>query len=320
MSTYILRKGVARLSDLVDADLASRYPGARIIRVAQVNDGGQVGSDANDGSDWDHAFLTLQAAINKARYPEGSTTLDYTDKNRAKVVAVWPGHYNEGEILWSGYNLNIIGVGVEVPGGDYGAVINYDLAADSVAAFAFSGSGNSIQNLYIKSDYAGPVLYCAGGDNNLIRNVGIEGDGTNCTYGIQMDSMKGSRVEGCYVTGCITSGIYVSGGANHYFIDGKIADNHVFNAASNGKGIYVAAGNVCHNAAIDHNHVELSTGTSAIGIHVDATSAGYPLVTDNYVSVPASASPITHDGGDQYVLGNHTAAGTTNVDPNPAAG
>jgi len=318
MSTYILRKGIATLGDLVDGDLATKFPGSEVIRVAQSYNG-QVGSDGNDGSSWEEAFLTLQAAINYARYSKGTGAIDYSDKTRSKVVAVWPGHYNEGEILWSGYNINVIGVGVEVPGKDYGVSINYDGAADATAAFAFSGSGNSVQNLHVYCDFAAPAIYCAAGDNNLIRNCVIEGDGTNATYGIQMSSMKGSRVEGCIVNGVVTAGIYVAGGADHYFINGWIRDCHVYMPGANKTGILVDSTNVAYNSVIDRNFVSCASGATSKGIDVNTTGGG-PLVADNYVSVPSSATPIEHAGGDQFLLGNHTAAGTTNTDPNPAAG
>lgn len=278
------------------------------------------GSDTNDGKSWQNAFASFEKGIDMARFDAGSTSAIAADKGQRAFVFVAPGQYNETtQLLWSGYNISVIGCGTGVPGKDYGVSFNYDGTASSTAAFLLSGSGNEIYNFHVYCDAAIPALYIAGGDNNHIHNIVIECDGTNCTYGIQADSLKGSRIDGCYIDGAITAGIYVDGGADRYMINGHIRDCHIYSSTSNAYGIHVDNGLVCRNFPIDRNIIELSTGSSGIGIWVDATSSGYPTCTDNYVSVASSASPITHDGGDQYLMGNHTAAGTVNADPYPTA-
>lgn len=308
-STYILRKGVAQLSDLKDG--LGFYRSDSVWYVDSVN-----GSDGNDGRSWDNAYATLDKGIDQARYLPGTTTIDDT-KDANKLVLVAPGHYNEGEILFSGYNITVMGVGPGVPGKDYGVSINYDGAADATAALAFSGSGISLINLHIYCDFAAPAVYCAGGDNNLIRNCVIECDGTNATYGIQMNSMKGSRIENCVISGAKTAGIYVAGGANRYFIHGWIKDTLVYSATSNTTGILVDNTITAYNAAIERCKVSLAAGSSAKGIDINCT--GGLLLVNNYVSVPASATPMEHAGGDQFMMGNATAAGTVNADPYPTA-
>jgi len=293
----------------------SLWPGATIVHVDQA-----VGSDANTGGlTWEKPYATLDAAIDFARYQFGTTTISYTDKNRRFVVLVKPGHYNETSLWWSGYNLSVIGCGPAVPGKDYGVSINYDGGETSTAAFLMSGSGNSLENVHVYCDAAIPAVYLYNGDNNLIRNCVIEADGTNCTYGIKADSVKGSRIEGNVIQNTATAGIYLDGGADRYFIEGWIRNNHIHSNVANTTGILVDVDMLSYNAWIDHNFVSLTNGASCKGIDVNTTSLG-PCVTDNYVSVPSSATPIEHAGGDQFLMGNHTAAGTTNADPNPAAG
>ena len=311
--TYILRKGHAKLSDLVDGNTGFGYRTDSVWYVDSVN-----GSDDYDGRTWESAYATIDKGIDQARYLPGTTTLD-TTKDANKLVLVAPGHYNEGELLFSGYNITIEGCGPGVPGKDYGVSINYDGAANATAALAFSGSGITLRNLHIYCDFAAPAVYCAGGDNNLIENCVIECDGSTCTYGIQMASMKGSWIRNCIIHGAVTAGIWVEGGADHYFIHGGIRGCQVYSATSNTTGILVDVTNVAYNSVIDRNFVTLTTGSSAKGIDVN-TTAGGPLVVDNYVSVATSATPIEHAGGDVFLMGNHTSAGTVNVDPNPAAG
>lgn len=305
---YIMRKGANYLSDLKDG--LGLYRWDQVWYVDSVN-----GSDDNDGRSWEHAYATLDKGIDQARYLPGTTTIDDT-KDAHKLVLVAPGHYNEGEILFSGYNITVQGVGPGVPGKDYGVSINYDGAADATAALAFSGSGITLRNLHVYCDFAAPAIYCAGGDNNLIENCVIEGTSTT-TYGIRMDSMKGSWIRNCVITGAVTAGIYVNGGANHYFIHGGIVDCLIHSGTSNTTGILVDNTVTAYNAVIERCKVSLTSGTSAKGIDINAT--GGPMLVNNYVSVPASATPMEHAGGDQYMLGNATAAGTVNADPYPTA-
>jgi len=282
-----------------------RYP-ARVYFVD-----GENGSDANTGLSPDRAFATIQKGLNTARYKEGESALDYTWKSCDNYVFVAPGHYNE-QLLFSGYNLHLIGLGPAVPGKDYGVSINYDGAVGTPAAVAFSGSGIHLANLHIHCATAFPALWCAGGDNNLIENCVIECDGTNCTYGIRMDSMKGSRIRGCIIRTPATAGIYVAGGADHYAIDGGIEGCQIYSAA-NAPGILVDDTNVVYNFKIDRNHISINGAT---GKGIDNNATGAILITDNYVDTNGG-TPIETAGG--AMLGNHTYNGTTYIDPNPAA-
>lgn len=283
-----------------------RFPG----RSYFVDD--ENGSDANTGLSPDRAFKTIQKGLDVARYKPGTSVIDYDCKSQDAWVFVAPGHYNES-ILFSGYNIHLIGLGPAIPGKDYGVSVNYDGAVDTTAVVAFSGSGNHIANLHIYCAEAIPALWCAGGDNNLIENCVIECDGTNCTYGIHMDSMKGSRIKDCVIRTPATAGIYVAGGADHYAIDGGIENCQVY-CAANAVGILIDNTNVVYNFKVDRNHVSINGAT---GKGIDNNATGAILITDNYVDTNGG-TPIESAGG--AILGNHTFDGTTTVDPNLAAG
>jgi len=277
------------------------------------------GSDSNDGRSWRYPFATFEKGIDSCRFPHGETSLDYDDKSVRSFLFLAPGHYNEGaEMLFSGYNISVIGCGIPVPGKDYGVSINYDGATAATAAMGFSGSGIEICGLHIYCAEAIPAFLIAGGDNNYIHDCVIECDGTNATYGIHANSMKGSWIERVTICGSKTAAIYMDGGADRYCIDGGIRDCRLYSGSENTTGILLDVDMTCHNFWVDRNLVALSNGSSCKGIDINAT--GGVCVVDNYVSVPASATPIEHAGGDQFLMGNHTAAGTVNVDPNPAAG
>jgi len=275
------------------------------------------GSDSNNGLTWRTAFATFEKGIDMCRFVQDTTTISYTDKSVRAFLFLAPGHYNETtQLLFSGYNISVIGCGIGVPGKDYGVSMNYDGTSAATAAFLLSGSGIEIHNIHIYCDAAIPALYIAGGDNNLIRNCVIECDGTNCTYGILADSMKGSRIENVYISNAKTAGIYVQGGADHYAIHGHIAGCSIWGNINSAKGIYVDGNNTVYNFWIDGNRIQLSGGTSVIGISCEANA----MVVNNLVSVPTSADAIYHTGGEQYQIHNHTTAGVTGVDPDPAAG
>jgi len=269
------------------------------------------GLSTNDGLSWERSLNTLQAAINLARYLPGTTTIDDT-KDHHTFVFVAPGHYNEGEILFSGYNIHIIGCGCPVPGKDYGVSINYDGAADATAALAFSGSGIHLANLHVYCDFAAPAIYCAGGDNNFIENCVIECDGTNCTYGIQMDSLKGSWIKDCVIISPKTAGIYGAGGANHYTINGGIENCQIYSAVAGCKGIFIQNTMTAYNFRIYQNFIDLEgAGATAKGIDNDAT--GNMIIADNYVVIETGATAI--ESASHGSLNNHVSTNGTVTDP-----
>lgn len=278
------------------------------------------GNNSNDGRSWFTAFETFEKGIDLCRFDHGTTDVA-DDKAHRAFLFLAPGHYNETtQLLFSGYNISVIGCGIPVPGKDYGVSLNYDGTASSTAAMLINGSGIELANLHLYCDAAIPALYIYfPGDNNYVHDLVIEADGTNCTYGIYATSMKGSWIERCTIDQCATAGIGVHyDAADQYAIDGGIKDCHIASNVSNTSGITVHANLVCRNFWVEHNFVGLTNGSSCKGIDVNSTSGVY--VVDNYVSVPSSATPIEHAGGEQFWMGNHTAAGTTNADPAPAAG
>jgi|GEM_PF-3967375 len=277
----------------------------RVYCVDSVN-----GDDDNPGFSWRQAKATIMAAINLARYQLGTTTID-SSKDHHAVVLVAPGHYNE-QVLFSGYNIHLIGCGCPVPGKDYGVSINYDGAIDTTAVLGFSGSGIHVANLHIYCAEAIPALNMAGGDNNLVENVVIEGDGTNCTYGIQAVSMKGSWIRDCVILTPATTGIFLDGGADRYAINGGIERCQIRGAATGVKGIHCEATMTAYNFRIHQNWIDVEGGgATAVGIHDEST--GNVFITDNYVVVETAATAIS--GAGHGSLNNHVSTNGTVTDP-----
>jgi len=160
---------------------------------------------------------------------------------------------------------------------------------------AFSGSGIRIANLHVTCSEAIPAIWCAAGDNNLIENCVIEGDGASMTYGIQADSLKGSWIRNCVITGFVTAGIYAAGGEDHYCIHGGIEGNQLYSAVAGAKGIFIENTMTAYNFRIFQNFIDLEpAGATAKGI--DDDTATNIIIGDNYVIVEASATAIESAG------------------------
>ena len=261
----------------------------RVWCVDSVNGDNDFG-----GHSWEQARATIMSALNSARYLPGTTTIDDT-KDTHDVIMIAPGHYNEG-LAFSGYNIHLVGVGLSRPGKDYGVSINYDGAVTTPAAVVFSGSGISLHNLHIHCAEAIPAVWCAGGDNNLLENLVIECDGTNTTYGIHMDSMKGSSILDCVIRTPKTAGILVAGGADHYFIDGAIERCQISATVAGVIGIHVGSGNVIYGARIHENWIDVDGG-GATARAVYNENSGNLFITKNYA--------IVHTGATAFASSSH---------------
>lgn len=211
------------------------------------------GSDNNTGESLDQAFATIQAAANKARYVPGTTSIA-TSRDRRRYVFVMPGQYNE-QVLFSGYNISIIGIGHR-SNGDYGVVINYDDAIVSTAVVGCSGSGLEFINLCIQCSQAIPALFLSSvSDAIVVRDCWIKGDNSKtCTIGISC-AIKNSIIEDNIINGCIT-GIDVAAGA--WFNNSIVRRNKITNCTNL---IAIAATAVCTESEISNNSgVGSSTG------------------------------------------------------------
>lgn len=285
------------------------------------------GDDDADGYSWATAKATVQAAVNLARYPEGESALDYTDKSGHRFVFIAPGHYNgtdSGGILRAGmYNVHIIGCGPAVPGKDYGVSFNYDgLCDDDNPPVIIQGSGNSLENIHVYHAADDAAVWLGnpanGGDNNLIQNCVIECDGTNATYGILCEGMKGSWIKNCVISGAATACISIAGGADHYAIDGGIVDCVLSSSVTGAKGIYVTSQATLVASRvfqIARNLVNV-VGGGATSKGIDNDNTGYVVIHDNRV---LAHTTCIEDAADLQMHNVVNASGTV-TDPSPANG
>jgi hypothetical protein len=260
---------------------------------------GVNGNDNNDGLSWETAFRTITKGVNAARYLPGTTTID-SGKDQHKYVFIWPGQYNE-QVLFSGYNIHVIGLTYKIGNVDYGVVINKDGAVTSTAVVGVTGSGIELANLQIYNNSAIPTISMpTPGDGCWVHDCFISGDDSNATYGIQILDCRNSIIENNRIFGHVTAGISVGNGGATWFRNSQIIGNHI--AGSAGNGIEVVAATICGAAdgsVIGHNYV---IGTCAIGIH-QANAGAYVLVCDNWIQATAAVTDAGTGSAD-----NHTAS------------
>lgn len=259
---------------------------------------GANGSDSNSGLSWDKAFATIMKAVNTARYLPGTTTID-SAKGRDKWIFVAPGQYNE-QILFSGYNIHLIGISYKIGNVDYGVVINKDEAVTSTCVLGFTGAGIELANLQIHNAAAIPTLFVpTPGDGCWIHDCYLDGDDTNATYGLQISDCRNSIIENNRIFNHVTAGMML-GSNGTWFRNSQVRGNHI--SGTQGKGIYVPSGTICSagfGSQIAHNYI---MGTCTIGIHQEAAGA-YVLIADNWIQ---ASTAVTDAGtGD---CDNHTAS------------
>lgn len=222
---------------------------------------GIIGLDtqANEqGKSIDKPFKTIQYALNVARYVPGTTTID-TTRNRRKYIFVMPGQYNE-QILFSGYNISLIGLGIgNISNGDYGVVINYDDAIASTGVIGFTGAGIEIANICFNSAHAIPLMLAGSGgdvaDACWIHDCWFKGDNSKTvTIGISGE-LKNSLIENNIINGCI-AGINIAAGK--WFHNTVVRNNKIDNVTN---GIAIANTAVCTQSEISNNRVIGSTSS-----------------------------------------------------------
>jgi len=267
-------------------------------------------SASGDGTTWEKAFKTIAEAI-------AICDNDYTD-DALYYVFIAPGEYVEDDLLFAGHGLQMIGLGN--PGSDSGVHILGEAGA-AYCVLGLAGANCSFQNLDIQAAGAEPAIYIPAMDNCVFKNCVIRGVPATTTYGIEMKDTRSSKIIDCLFSeagqGFLTYVIYASGGADQYMIDSEISGNMICGTATSVKGIFIESTCTVYGNVIDRNMINLAAaGGSPKGIDNDA--AGVNLITDNYVVMPNGKTPIESASSPTGMIGNHTMAGATVVDPNTA--
>lgn len=275
------------------------------------------GNDSNDGLSPSRPFQTLDKCF-------GNTTgnkmaRDNYDDDAEYHVFVFPGSYVPTEDLrLYGHGIHLHGMGN--PGSDSGVNIT-DTESPTYGILLLAGANCTIENIEFISTTDVPGVYMLASDNSILRNCTFKGTSGTTTTAIQLMDVRSTKIYNNTIGeagGDFTNCIYAEGGANYYLIDSHIAGNRMFSNESGAKGILIDNTSTTYGNVIERNFINLSgAGGSPIGI--DNNSTGVSIIADNFVVVPTSQTPIESASSPTGMLGNHTMAGSTVVDPNTAA-
>ena len=158
-------------------------------------------------------------------------------------------------------------------------------------------------------------------DNCVIKNCVFKGTSGTTTTAIKLMDVRSTKIYGCQIGEAgedFTNAIYDEGGANYYLIDSHIAGNRIYSNTASAKGILCDNTSTQYGNVIERNFINLS-GASGSPIGIDINCTGVPIIADNFVVMPSSQTPIESASSPTGIIGNHTMAGTTVVDPNSAA-
>lgn len=278
------------------------------------------GSDSNDGLSPQTAFASLDKCW-------GNTTgnkmaRDNYDDDAEYHIFIAPGTYEPAlPLRVYGHGIHIHGMGI--PGTDSGVNITDSEATGATYGLIYWAAANSsIENVQFNMTTDIPAIYLIAADNCRFINCVFNSDSDTATKGITLGNVRGTEI--AYNSfgvagGCHANAIYSTSGADQYLIDSYIHDNRIYSDVSGAVGIVVHVDLVSYGTVIDHNWINLaSCAGSPIGIDWNATAT--PLITNNYVTVPSSKTPIESAASPTGILHNATQAGSTEVDPNTAAG
>jgi len=192
MSTYILRKGVAKLSDLADGQGAYGYPGDYPGRVYYVNN--ITGASGNDGLSWKTPFAQISQAITAAEAYRQLPSLATNEYIRNIIYVQGTGTAYTALTALPNY-CDIIGIGAESRGNGAGIVIIGANGADGIAG---SARGLGMYNLQFVS---GGAFWCADFVNlfrSRIENCAFQGTTAASDGGMRFTGAAG----GLFIKNC----------------------------------------------------------------------------------------------------------------------
>lgn len=303
-----------------DADIRQALAGTSVLnnplysvgpgRIWCIDGTSGDGDDDNDGLDWDSPKATIQPVLTTIR--NNQAVLGTTPNNVWDWVLIAPGDYTEDLIVPA---CHLIGLGMW--GNDRGVrVIGTADPGMKGAVTSVTGiSGLHLENIRFQSANAIKLIHMGVMNASWIKHCSFRGnDGapTTVTHGIYIENSLGVHILDCDFY-AINQGIFIGpGGANKFFNNGEIARNRIWTEA---EGIIIsdASGGIVVSGTHIHDNI-VCVNTAVAGIDVCNCAA---LLTNNYVS-SAGGTPIIHDGGARFEIGNHSHDGTTCIDPNPA--
>jgi hypothetical protein len=299
MSTYILRKGRAQLSDLVDgASAISGYPGNYPGRIYYVNN--ITGSSGASGLSWSDAFSQLSYAVTAA---EAYRATFATNNQYVRNVIFIQGTATAYSAVSALPNYcDIIGIGAD-PRGNGAGIARLDGAGAADAAATAGARGLYIANL----QFTGSGAYYAFDAAILFRSIFENCAFMNCaTGGLRILTGGGITIRNCHIGGDTTTpatGLTV-GNSGGNFNQCLVEDNMIYGSTT---GIANSA-YLCDGTVFRNNTVYGGT-TGVADTSTESTIAGNAFYVNNFCS-GTDAMAFTNNGAAR-VIGNYVVNGTT---------
>jgi len=233
------------------------------------------GGNSTTGLSWENAFDTIAGAI--AAHKAYRATVPSAQQSVDDFIIIAPGLYEEN-ITDLPYSCTMIGLGV------LGTDKSTEIHPAVGSCMAGTVSGLRMYNI----SFQGGTGTADTLDFNICNNVHIVGcefypgatdsNAAISTQNCGMSVFKNNKIL-TQSASKYTYGFYFGGGADKYFIDGRIEGNTLTGLAATGTGIYIASDCTCSAQTIIRNNVIYLSGA---GTGIDDNSDGC-FVIDNYV-------------------------------------
>jgi len=276
----------AQLFHMGGTPVGMDFPGAENFYYVDNN-----GSDNNDGSSWDSAKATIQAAITLS-----NATIDWsTTPDRYNVIYIAPGVYAEN--LTPAYYCHLVGTGIR--GTDTMAEIHPATGSCITGTFL----GTHLYNLWLEVNTAVPCLDIGICNNSLIEFCTFTNgaavaatavDTDNCTH----LTMRYCSVESGQSTG-MAYGLYHRGGDEKYAHNCRIHDNVIHCTTA---GIWIQ--DTCTASQYTAWNNLIARPTKGID-----DNNGTSYLYNNYIT--ATSDAIEHANSATQCIGNHVINNAT---------
>jgi hypothetical protein len=291
MSTYILRKGNARLNDLADGSSAVFAAARNVFHVDALHSNA---SDANYGDDPNKPLKTITAGY-------GRLTADVGD-----VLVIHGADYRYREAAGT---LTILKDGITIVGDGWGCEWNNNGLSGGYVV-KVEAKGVKICNIQISVNDSGSGIYVGDGGANknaamcIIENCFIRGDwltasgpGAGVGKGVEIDGAPMCTIRNNHIWGWGT-GIDVSDGSDRTAYGAHIYDNKIMGCQDYG----IKWTGIGYVSVVDNNTIAdfSSTVTMTYAISLAPTTGGV-TISGNKI---AAANPVADDGDLNYWVGN----------------
>jgi hypothetical protein len=295
---FILRKGIAKLSDLADG--MGGYPGDYPGRVYFVNN--ITGLSTNDGLSWASPFAEISQAISASEtfraLPSG-TTNDYV---RNVIYVQGTGTAYTALDALPNY-CDIIGIGADPRGNGTGiASVTASTGTDTVDSTGVRGLG--LYNLQFTGSGTGYSLDLAVCFRSIFENCAFVNKSTGS---VRILTGGGITIRNCHMGGDTvtpTTGLTV-GNSGGNFNQCLVEANMIYGATT---GIANSA-YLCDGTLFRWNSVYGGT-TGISDTSTESTIAGNAFYMNNYVIGGTNAFVVSNNGTARSA-GNHTVSSTT---------